>query len=68
MPQASDEDRARYKTYFPDIGPEHAMQTLEERGYKLTKDGHRGRVPGPPLLAGPPVDRCPCANRRQKGT
>ena len=41
MPQASDEDRARYKTYFPDIGPEHAMQTLEERGYKLTKDGHR---------------------------
>ncbi len=37
MPQASDRDRIRYKTYFPDIGCEHAMQVLEERGFKLTK-------------------------------
>ncbi len=37
MPQATDADRARYKQTFPDIGCEHAMQALEERGFKLTK-------------------------------
>ena len=38
MPQASEKMRRRYKARFGDIGPEHAMNELERRKYKLTKE------------------------------
>ena len=44
MPQASDEDRERYKLTFPDIGCEHAIAELERRGYTLTRD-HAWELP-----------------------
>jgi hypothetical protein len=37
MPQASDEDRERYRRRFGDIGCEHAVAELERRGYVLTR-------------------------------
>lgn len=38
MPQATDEDRERYKRAFPDIGCEHAVAELRKRGFELTED------------------------------
>lgn len=37
MPQASDEARNRYRRAFGDIGPEHAMAVLTDRGFVLDK-------------------------------
>jgi hypothetical protein len=38
MPSAGDWERDRYRTMFPDIGAEHGVKFLEDRGFKLTKD------------------------------
>lgn len=44
MPQATDEDRSRYRVRFGDIGCEHAVKELETRGYRLT-DGWDWKAP-----------------------
>lgn len=36
MPQAADEDRDKYRARFGDIGCEHAIAELKQRGYVLT--------------------------------
>lgn len=38
MPQASDEDRARYRAMFPDIDAGHGIKFLEGRGFRLRPD------------------------------
>lgn len=38
MPQASDEDRERYRRQFGDILCQHGIKRLEEKGYTLTED------------------------------
>lgn len=51
MPQASDQDRARYMARFGDIGCEHAVKALTARGWRLKRDWtwvkpkHRKRKP-----------------------
>ena len=38
MPQASDKDREEYRKKFGDIGCEHGIKYLRERGWILNKD------------------------------